>query len=189
MDELVYRDVVRKYLDPQYEWLSKISSKEYHKWKTATLRLFESRNLTEVQKDEKIREEIELKERQYQRYLREWKENRKRNRELDIKLNNTMAAIQDLVAAPSNPDAVLKNNGLTKQIARDMGYGSITADKMIRRDKYEPVTASTKTILTEYGKPNKNGRIYAKDWHEDIDWMHGRYDGKFNHPDPQKYPF
>ena len=196
MDELVYRDVVRKYLDPKFEWLSKISSREYHRWKIAFLNLHRDDNLTEVQKDEKIREEIELMEERYQLFKKQWKENRRRNRELDISINNKLDLIHDLVAAPSNPDAVLKNNDLTKKIARDMGYGNI-----VRSDKFEPVTASTK--LTRHDKKhipvgyrklykedmrNKNGRIYPKEWksvwhdrsHKNLDWMCG----EISHPSP-----
>jgi len=190
MDELVYRDVVRKYLDPKFEWLSKISSREYHRWKIAFLNLHRDDNLTEVQKDEKIREEIELMEERYQLFKKQWKENRRRNRELDISINNKLDLIHDLVAAPSNPDAVLKNNGLTKHEGRDV----CLSGNIVRFDKFEPVTASTK--LTRHDKKhipvgyrklykedmrNKNGRIYPKEWHTDLDWMHGRFDGEFNH--------
>ena len=157
MDELVYRDVVRKYLDPKFEWLSKISSKEYHKWKTAILNLHSYSNLTEVQKDKKILEEIELKERQYQRHKKEWKENRKRNELLDIAINNNLNKIHDLVATPGNKDAI------------------------IRADKYEPVTASTR--INKHDRkhiPIGYRKLYKAELqdeyersHKDLDWMHG----------------
>ena len=192
MDELVYRDVVRKYLDPRFEWLSKISSKEYHKWKTALYNLYPYRHLTEVQKDEKILEEIELKERQYQRHLSEWKENRRRNRKLDAQIHKKLDLLHDLVASPGTPNAILKDNGLTKHKGKDVCLGG----SIVRMDKYEPITASTK--LTRHDKKhipigyrklykedmaNKNGRIYDPIAFKNLDWMRG----EFSHPDPPLY--
>ena len=163
MEVLVHRDKVRGYLNPKHEWLSKVSDREYSKWEIAFRRAMTHRDVEDgVEMDKKIWEEIGYKEKQYQEAKKKYLDTRKRSQELDKQINTKLDLLHDLVATPSTCNAVL------------------------RMDKYEPVTASTK--LTRHDKKhipvgyrklyeeevrNKNGRIYPKYSHKALDWMHG----------------
>lgn len=152
MTDLVWRDKVRGYLNPKYEWLSKVSDREYARWERYIRTALIGGHLDAVETDKRIWEEIKEKEERYQEAKKKVLEQRERNRKLDVEINNKLSEAIDMLSTPGNPDAVLN------------------AKNVIRRVKYEPVTASTKHYGIDYdeavykseNKPEMNGRIYYK---------------------------
>lgn len=169
MEELVWRNKIRGYLNPKFEWLSKVSDKEYARWEYAFRLTQDHRGVEDgVKMDREIWKEIEYKEEQYQKIKKRIADSAEKHREMDEKLAKKATECLDLLMSPSTPNAVIKNNRLTKEIAKDMGY------------KYESMTASTETNLypriqvSADTKTHMNGRVYPNDWHTDLDWMHGK---------------
>lgn len=183
MEDLVYRDVVRKYLDPRFEWLSKINTKEFHKWKVATCRfLGDLTTITEVEIDKYVLEEIKIKEVLYQNAKKGWQERVTKNKFLDKSIHNNLNKIHDLVTSPSNPNAVLKENGLTKHKGRDICLGGeltqngrlypknyFTSKSSVRMDKYEAITETT------------NSSVWDDRSYKNLDWMSGEIGHPKNH--------
>jgi len=162
-EELVWRDVVRQHMDS--EWMSKMSSSEYREWEDAERMTFLICKYPEHEHDARLKKQIEFKEMEYELTKERILAQRKENKRLDKSINDSLKQIQN---------TCLSNNGLIKHEGSDicLGGGDLVSYDIAGNPGVEgaALTASTcivghtkieGVVLQEFGKPNKNGRIYS----------------------------
>lgn len=92
IEDLVLRDVQRKYLFTDIEWLTKVSSWEFQLFKRKVLENFEYHQAFSepLDFDNWVQDEMEKIERNYQIGKKRYLEVREKNRVLDVQIHQTL---------------------------------------------------------------------------------------------------
>ena len=152
-EELLDAPVRRKHL--HIEWLTKLTSKEFKHWSKLVCDVFRYSNDDETEVQRLLWEEIERKEKGYQLTREKLRLEKKLSGhktilarfERDYK-NDMLYNLKtyDIVPTPGYQKAVAASNGITKYNGKEIRLGG----DLIRRDKYEPITGTTKQILDDH---------------------------------------
>ena len=138
IQELLTRDVIRPNMP--YEWLTKISFREFNRWARGEASIIKFRGGTSKEAvNLHIETEIENQEKLYQALKTLSSPN-------GLKKAKTTF---DLVSTPSSRDAVWTGNG-----------------RIHRVDKYEPLTASTKNVYYDPKSMYGEKFVYEEEWKE-----------------------
>jgi len=152
MEELVLRPVVRKYVDS--EWMSKMSAKEYFVWEEGERMTYLMCRYPKHEHDARLQQQIEFKEMEYK--LRK----------------EQIESEEKIIRDGADGLIVSSDNGLHKHNSKNTCLGSeLVSYNMVDNPSVSGavLTASTRNdgqikvenvVLQEFGKVNKNGRIY-----------------------------
>ena len=140
-DELIRRAVVRQ--DVESEWMSKMSSNEFRQWEETERMTMTICKHPEHEHDTRLQQQIKFKEDEYRlrkEQMLEWTTSPPTKNGLKHNPKNTCLAGGDIVSSPGCRDAVLTASTCN------------TGQRIVEN-----------VVLQEYGKVNKNGRIYSPD--------------------------